>query len=241
MSVEKRRVLVTGAAKGIGRAIVRRLAGEGATVFALGRNAEALDILSGETGARPIVADLEDTEAAAARVSEFLPLDGLVNCAGVVTVEPFLETSARNFNETMVVNTWAPLRLGQVVARDCIARGLSASVVNVSSIAATVGTPGHAAYCASKAALDALTRVMAVELGPHGIRVNSVNPVVTWTPMAEKVWSDPAKSGPMKARIPLGRFADVADVAGVVAFLLGDDAAMVNGVSVPVDGGFTAG
>lgn len=241
MSVEKRRVLVTGAAKGIGREIVHRLAGDGATVFALSRNAGELESLARETGAQPIVADLGDTGAVAARVSEFLPLDGLVNCAGVVTVEPFLETSARNFNETMVVNTWAPLRLGQVVARDCIARGLPASVVNVSSIAATVGTPGHAAYCASKAALDALTRVMAVELGPHGIRVNSVNPVVTWTPMAEKVWSDPAKSQPMKARIPLGRFADVADVAGVVAFLLGDDAAMVNGVSVPVDGGFTAG
>jgi len=99
----------------------------------------------------------------------------------------------------------------------------------------------HAAYCASKGALDQLTRVMAIELGPHGIRVNAVNPTVTLTPMGEMAWSDPAKSEPMRARIPLGHFARPRDVAHAVAYLLSDGAAMVHGVMLPVDGGFLAG
>jgi NAD(P)-dependent dehydrogenase (short-subunit alcohol dehydrogenase family) len=113
--------------------------------------------------------------------------------------------------------------------------------VNVSSLSATVGLPLHAAYCASKGALDAMTRVMAVELGPHGIRVNTVNPVVTMTPMAEKAWSDPVKSGPMLARVPLRRFVQPLEVARAIAYLLSEDSSMVNGVSLAVDGGFQAG
>jgi NAD(P)-dependent dehydrogenase (short-subunit alcohol dehydrogenase family) len=111
----------------------------------------------------------------------------------------------------------------------------------VSSLAAQVGLPLHAAYCASKAALDAMSRVMAVELGAHGIRVNTVNPVITLTPMAEQVWSEAAKSAPMLARIPLRRFVQPEEVARTIAYLLGPDSSMVNGVSLAVDGGFQAG
>jgi NAD(P)-dependent dehydrogenase (short-subunit alcohol dehydrogenase family) len=131
--------------------------------------------------------------------------------------------------------------VAQACARSMIERGVAGSIVNVSSLSATVGLPLHAAYCASKGALDAMTRVMAVELGPHGIRVNTVNPVVTMTPMAEKAWSDPAKSGPMLARVPLRRFVQPLEVARTIAYLLGDDSSMVNGVSLAVDGGFQAG
>jgi len=235
------RILVTGAGKGIGRETVVQLRADGHQVTALSRTAADLQSLAGETGCDTLVADLEDIDAAAAAVSAILPFDGLVNCAGVVEVEPVLETGHASFQRTLTVNTYAPLRLVQVIAGDLIERGRAGAVVNVSSIAATVGTPGHAAYCASKAGLDALTRVMAVELGPKGIRVNSVDPVVTWTPMAQKAWSDPEKAGRMRARIPNGRFAEPAEVAAVIRFLLGPQAAMVNGVSLPVDGGFTAG
>ena len=103
-----------------------------------------------------------------------------------------------------------------------------------------VGLADHAAYCASKGALDQLTRVMALELGPQQIRVNAVNPTVTLTPMGEMAWSDPDKSRSMKAKIPLGRFARPIDVAHAVAYLLSDQAAMIHGVTLPVDGGFLA-
>ena len=119
-----------------------------------------------------------------------------------------------------------------------VAEGRKGAIVNVSSVSAFIGFRDHAAYCASKAGLDGLTRVMAVELGPHGIRVNTVNPTVTLTPMAIKAWSDEAKAASMLRRIPLGRFAEPDDVAEVILFLLSDAAAMVHGVSLPVDGGY---
>jgi len=107
-------------------------------------------------------------------------------------------------------------------------------------MAAFQALEGHAAYCASKAGLDQLTKVMAVELGKHGIRVNAVNPTVVMTEMGKRAWSDPEKGGPMLRRIPLGRFAQCEDIASVVCFLLSDAAGMLNGLALPIDGGFLA-
>ena len=118
-----------------------------------------------------------------------------------------------------------------------MARGEGGAIVNVSSIAAKIGFADHTAYCASKSALDGITRVMAIELGPHGIRVNSVNPAITLTPMAVKAWSDPAKSDPVKARIPLGRFIEPEEIAATIAYLLSDDSSMTTGQSLVIDGG----
>jgi NAD(P)-dependent dehydrogenase (short-subunit alcohol dehydrogenase family) len=236
-----RRALVTGAGKGIGRETVRRLITEGAAVVALSRLAEDLESLSQETGCETIAIDLEDLEGAAAAVSGALPIDLLVNNAGITRLEPALETSMASFTAVLTVNMMAPLRLSQVVAGDLIRRGRTGAIVNVSSIAASMGVPDHAAYCASKGGLDALTRVLAVELGPKGIRANTVNPVVTMTPMGRQAWSDPAKAAMMLGRIPLGRFCDPVDVASVISFLLSDAASMINGVSINVDGGFRAG
>lgn len=232
-----RRVLVTGAGKGIGRETVRRLVADGAEVVALSRQLEDLTSLAAETGCAFVAADLSELEAAAEAVTQLLPFDCLVNNAGITSLEPALETSMARFGAVLAVNTMAPLRLAQVVAADLIRRGKGGVIVNLSSTASSLGLPDHAAYCASKAALDALTRVLAVELGPHGIRTNSVNPTVTLTPMGQMAWSDPAKAAPMLGRIPLGRFAEPSEVAGVISFLLSDDAAMLNGVSIAVDGG----
>ncbi len=236
-----RRALVTGAGKGIGRAVATMLAARGADVVALGRTAADLDSLKAEIGCDTIVADLADTEQAVAAVCTALPLDLLVNNAGISILEPALKTTSAAFEAVLRVNTWAPLRLAQVVAADLIARGQQGAIVNVSSTASARGLALHAAYCASKAGLDALTRVLAIELGAHGIRVNSVNPTVTLTPMAQRAWSDPTRSTPMLARIPLGRFVEPEEVARTVCFLLSDDAAMVNGACLEVDGGFSAG
>jgi NAD(P)-dependent dehydrogenase (short-subunit alcohol dehydrogenase family) len=130
--------------------------------------------------------------------------------------------------------------VAQETARDMIRRGVKGSMVNVSSTAAQIGIEDHTAYSASKSALDAITRVMAVELGPHGIRVNSVNPTVTLTPMAVKAWSSKEKADAVLSRIPLHRFAEPDEVADVILYLLSDRAAMVSGVSLLVDGGFRA-
>ena len=238
MSLAGKRVLVTGAGKGIGRATAVMAAARGAEVVALSRTAADLETLAAEIGCATVACDLADLEAARAAVEAVLPVDHLVNNAGVSVLEPFLETSLDAFDLLMTVNVKASMLLAQLVAGDLLARGRKGAIVNVSSNAAFIGIHDHASYCASKAALDALTRVMAVELGPKGIRVNSVNPTVTLTPMAEMAWSDPAKSGPVLARLPLGRFVEPEEVAAVILFLLGDDAAMVHGTSLLVDGGF---
>ena len=236
-----RRALVTGAGKGIGRDVVRRLTADGAIVIALSRQAEDLESLTEETGCETIAVDLENLDAAAEAVRRVLPIDLLVNNAGIVRLAPALTVSMADFAAVLAVNTMAPLRLAQVVATDLIRRGRPGAIVNVSSISAATGFADHAAYCASKGGLDAMTRVLAVELGPHAIRANTVNPGVTLTPMAVQAWSDAEKSAGMLRRIPLGRFCRPDDVAGVVSFLLSDDAAMLNGVSLDVDGGFHAG
>ena len=241
MSFEGKRGLVTGGGKGIGRELVHALRERGAAVVALSRARADLDSLAAETGCETIEADLADTEAAAARVRRALPVQLLVNNAGITALLPAMETGETDFFRILRVNAWAALRMAQVVAADLVACGEPGAIVNVSSIAAGVGLRDHAAYCASKAALDAITRVLAVEWGGHGIRTNSVNPTVTLTPMAELAWSDPAKAGPMQARIPMGRFVQPREVADAVCFLLGDGAAMVNGVCLDVDGGLRAG
>ena len=236
-----KRALVTGAGKGIGRQTVKQLTEQGAAVVALSRTEADLLSLREETGCDIAHVDIEDLEAAAACAARALPIDLLVNNAGITILEPALETSMASMTRILTVNTMAPLRLTQVVAKDLIARNRPGAVVNVSSLSSTVGFANHAAYCASKGGLDALTRVLAVELGPHAIRVNAVCPVVTLTPMGEFAWSDPAKSVPMLRRIPMGRFLTPGDVADVILYLLGPEAAMLNGVSLDVDGGFRAG
>ncbi|MEM8590329.1 MAG: SDR family oxidoreductase [Pseudomonadota bacterium] len=237
MGLDGKRILVTGAGKGIGEATARLLASRGATVVALSRSQDGLDRLSAETGCETIACDLAQLDDIQKGIQDALPLDGLVNNAGTTELEPFLETSLASFDHLMTVNTKAAMVIAQVAARDMIERSVAGAIVNVSSVAASIGIADHASYCASKAALDALTRVMALELGVHGIRVNSVNPAVTLTPMAVKAWSDPAKADPVKNRIPMGRFIDPSEVADVIAYLLDDGASMVTGHSLAIDGG----
>jgi L-xylulose reductase len=234
------RVLVTGAGKGIGRVTAKMLADEGADVIALSRSPEDLEALKAEIGCETIACDLADPAATRRAAQSVQPLNLLVNNAGTTRLEPFLDATEETFDWLMAVNAKAPMIIAQETARDMIRRGHKGAIVNVSSMAAFQGVPDHAAYCATKGALDAMTRVMAVELGPHGIRVNCVNPVVTLTPMAVKAWSDEAKAASMLSRIPLGRFVEPEEVASVILFLLSDKAAMVSGSQILVDGGFRA-
>ena len=209
-------------------------------MVALSRSRADLDALEAATGCGTILADVSEITATLRALEAEAAFDLLVNNAGISRLASFVETSQADLEAIMAVNLVAPMRIAQHVAARLIAAGRPGAIVNVSSIAATVGLAEHTAYCASKGALDAMTRVMAVELGPHGIRTNSVNPTVTLTPMAAKAWSDPVKAAPMRGRIPLGRFAQPVEVAEAICYLLGDAAAMINGVCLPVDGGFGA-
>lgn len=240
MDFKGKRALVTGAGKGIGRATAKLLHERGAAVMALSRSPEDLASLAAEIGCTTMAVDLADPAAARQAARSAQPIDLLVNCAGITVLEPFLETTEETLDRIMAVNVRAPMIVAQETARDLVRRGSKGAIVNVSSIAAEVGTTDHTAYCASKGALDSMTRVMAKELGPLGIRVNCVNPGITLTPMGELAWGDPAKSGPPLARTPMRRFAQPEEVAAAIAYLLSDDASMVTGVCLNVDGGFTA-
>ena len=238
MEFEGKSVLVTGAGKGIGLAVARLLATRGAQVVGLSRSVDDLEQLRKEIGGRFLAVDLADPEATRAAARAAMPVDYLVNCAGTTTLEAFVDVSLEAFDRLMAVNARAPLIVSQEYAKDHIARRRPGAIVNVSSNSAFTGFADHAAYCASKGALDAMSRVMANELGRHGIRVNCVNPAITLTAMAKKAWSDPEKAAPMLARMPLGRFIEPEEVAEAIVYLLGDRASMINGISMPVDGGF---
>jgi len=161
-----------------------------------------------------------------------------VNNAGVNVHESFLDTKLENFEKIMNTNVRQVFIISQIIARSMVQRGKGGSIVNVSSQASMISLKNHTSYCTSKGALDQLTRMMALELGQYNIRVNSVNPTVVLTPLGERGWSDPKKSGPMLNMIPLHKFAKPREVSNVIAFLLSDQASMIHGAMIPVDGGF---
>ena len=237
---KNRRVLVTGAGKGIGRDTAVMLAHYHAKVVALSRTEADLKNLQDEIGCETIVADLGDAAAAKRAAEQAGDVDLLVNNAAIAILQPFLGTTPEAWDATMAVNLRAIVIVSQVIAAQMIRRGVAGSIVSVSSMAAFQALRDHAAYCASKAGLDQLTKVMAVELGEYGIRVNSVNPTVVLTEMGKRAWSDPAKGGPMLQRIPLNRFAECNDIASVICFLLSDAAGMLNALTLQIDGGFHA-
>lgn len=241
ISFSGKRALVTGAGKGIGRATALALARGGSKVIAVTRTKADLDSLIQECPSiEPLCVDLSDWDATEKALKDIGPVDLLVNNAAYGNLQPFLEVTPDQFDLSFSINVKAALHVAQIVARGMKARGSGGSIVNISSQASQCALKDHAVYCATKGALDMLTRVMALELGPHQIRVNSVNPTVVMTKMGKIAWSDPEKAESMMSRIPLGKFAEVEDVVNSILFLLSDKSAMTNGAILPVDGGFLA-
>jgi len=234
-----RTVLVTGATGGIGGATVRRLVDAGADVLAGGRSVDSLEKLASATGARALAFDLESEDSVREAV-DGLDLYGVVNCGGwggeIATPQ---DTDIDVFDKVMRVNARGALLVIKYAARSMIRAGQGGSIVNVSSQASLVALHGHISYGSSKAALDNITRVSALELGRYGIRVNSINPTVVMTPMSEWYWGRSDIGGPFLEAMPLHRWATEDDIAGPIVFLLSDDAAMISGVSLPVDGGYS--
>jgi len=240
--LEGNRYLVTGAGAGIGRGLTKHLLDLGAEVWAVSRTRENLESLQEETTHTQrlhiITVDLTDWEATRTCLSALPVMHGVVNNAAVAILAPFLELKPEDFDVLFNSNVKQVINVTQVLTEKMIQAGMAGSVVNVSSQASQRALADHTLYCGSKGALDMITKVAALELGPHNIRVNAVNPTVTMTAMGRIGWSDPAKANPMLARIPLGRFAEVSDIVSCITFLLSPGAAMVTGATLPIDGGF---
>jgi L-xylulose reductase len=234
-----RAVLVTGASGGIGAATVRKLVGLGAQVYAGGRDAAELTRLADETGAHPVPFDLTSEDEIRAAVSG-LELWGVVNCGGfggeIATPQ---DTDIAVFDKVISINARGSLLVIKHVTPGMISRGSGGSIVNVSSQASLVALSGHISYGSSKAALDNITRVSALELGRYDIRVNSVNPTVVMTEMSAFYWGRPDVGPPFLEQMPLGRWATEDEIAAPICFLLSDDASMITGVSLPIDGGYS--
>jgi 2-deoxy-D-gluconate 3-dehydrogenase len=247
-NVAGRRAVVTGAGKGIGRAICLALADAGADILAVSRTENDLATLADEViprGKRCVtvtgdVANPSDVRTMAEQATRVLGgADILVNNAGIVFAEPALETTLEHWTQTLAVNLTGAFLCAQALAPHMLAQGWG-RIVNVSAQSGVVGTPEHAAYCASKGGLNSLTRVLAIEWGPRGVTVNAIAPTVILTPMGEKVWGEPARGEPMRARIPLGRFGQPHEVAAAVVYLASEAGGLVNGHVLMLDGGFTA-
>ncbi|XP_040291488.1 L-xylulose reductase-like [Bufo bufo] len=239
ISFTGQRALVTGAGKGIGRSTAKALRAAGAEVIAVSRSPEDLQSLALECpGVETVCVDLGDWSATEAALSNIGAVDLLVNNAGVALLQPFLDVTQEAFDRSFDVNVRAAVVVSQIVARHMIKRGVGGAIVNVSSQASQVALQDHSVYCATKGALDMLTKTMALELGPKKIRVNCVNPTVVMTDMGRANWSDAHKAAPMLNRIPLGRFAEVDEVVHSILFLLSDKSTMITGSCLPVDGGF---
>jgi NAD(P)-dependent dehydrogenase (short-subunit alcohol dehydrogenase family) len=251
MRLAGRRALVTGGSRGIGRAIALGLAREGADVVVgcradrgaaetaaadirtLGRRAA---VAQGDTGVR---ADVERVvrEAAAALGG----LDLLVASAGVLRRTPFLEIEEREWDAVLDTNLKGVFLVGQAVARHMVAAGVRGAIVNVSSTAQATAAPSLAHYAVSKAGVGMLTRQMALELAPHGIRVNAVCPGLIETDLNRKDIADPEFRERRLARIPLRTIGTPDDVVGAVVYLAAAaEARLVTGASLFVDGGASA-
>jgi len=238
--LKDRPILVTGATGGIGAATVRLLATEGADVIAAGRNQERLAELSQETGCRTVSFDLTSEEEVKSALSG-LALYGVVNCGGWGgEIATPMDTDISVFDKVIDINARGTLLVTKYASESMIKTAKGGAIVNVSSQASLVGLAGHVSYASSKGAVDAMTRVSALELGKHNIRVNAVNPTVVMTPMSEWYWGREDIGGPLLKTMPLNKWATEEDCAGPIVFLLSDAAAMISGVCLPVDGGFTA-
>lgn len=234
-----RPVLVTGASGGIGAATVRQLIAADADVVASGRSTEALDKLAAATGCRTLPFDLSSEDSVRDALAE-LEVFGVVNCGGFGgEIATPMETDIAVFDRVMMVNARGALLVTKYTSASMIRRGQGGAIVNVSSQASLVALKGHISYGSSKAALDNITRVSALELGRHNIRVNGVNPTVVMTPMSAWYWGRDDIERPFLEAMPLGRWATEDEIAAPIVFLLSDDASMITGVSLPIDGGFT--
>ncbi|WP_299870202.1 SDR family oxidoreductase [uncultured Hoeflea sp.] len=244
--LDGRTALVFGASSGIGLGAAMALAEAGARVICAARGAERLNeavaaIRHAGCDAEALVLDIADTAAVAEAIGGLDRLDVMVNSAGVARHGPALETTPEDFDAVAMVNWRAAHFAAQAAARKMIAGGNGGSIITISSQMAHVGGIDRAVYAASKHAVEGMTKSMAIEWGPKGVRVNTICPTFVRTPLTEPTFADPARVAWIEDKIKLGRVGEIEDIMGAVVFLASDASALVTGASLLVDGGWTAG
>jgi glucose 1-dehydrogenase len=241
--------IVTGGAKGIGRAIAERFAREGARVVVADVNQDAGSAAVQEIGAhgavrfvRCDVSDKADAEnLVASTVQVWGSVDVLVNNAGIVHAADFLDVSEADFDRVLRVNLKGAFLVGQAVARQMVAQvkagGAPGAIVNMSSVNAVFAIANQVPYSASKGGINQLTKVMALSLAPHGIRVNAIGPGSIMTDMLATIATDKPAKNRLLSRTPLGRIGEPEEIAAIAAFLASDDASYITGQTIYADGG----
>ena len=247
--VEGRIVLVAGAGGGIGSAGAEGLAREGAAVVCTdietaAAEAVAARIRAAGSRASAFALDVRDRaavdDAVTAAVRTFGRLDVLVDCAGVSHGGNFLDLDHGEWERVVAVNLTGMFHLGQAAARQMVRQGGGGSIINVTSQLAEVARPERAAYVASKGGGRSLTHAMALDLAPHGIRVNAIAPGPTLTGLTRASYADPERRRATIAQIPLGRLGDPQDLVGAILFLASDESRWMTGSTLTVDGGYNA-
>jgi glucose 1-dehydrogenase len=249
MKLQDKVAIVTGGASGIGAAIVERFVADGARVVIAdvnaGKGAALAETLGGPSKAHFVKTDMSKeadiNELVIASVMAFGPVDILVNNAGIVHAADFLDLKAEDFDRVLGVNLRGTFLLGQAVARLMVERvrdgGPAGAIINMSSVNAVFAIANQVPYSVSKGGVNQLTKVMALSLAPHGIRVNAIGPGSIMTDMLASVNADPAAKNRILSRTPLGRIGAPSEIASIAAFLASDDASYITGQTIYADGG----
>jgi NAD(P)-dependent dehydrogenase (short-subunit alcohol dehydrogenase family) len=243
--IDGKRALVTGAGRGIGLAAAEVLAAFGAEVTLVSRSAAEISaatrrIVAAGGKADYIVLDVTDTAAMRRCINERPPFDILVNNAGTNRPGPFVDVEPEAFDAVTDLNVKASFFVAQAVVRVLLKHDRPGSIINMSSQMGHVGAESRTIYCATKFAIEGLTKSMAVELARHGIRVNSLCPTFIETPMTEPFFSDKDFSEKVLSKIKIGRVGQTSDLAGALVLLASDASSLMTGASIIVDGGWTA-
>ncbi|HXA24319.1 MAG TPA: SDR family oxidoreductase [Acetobacteraceae bacterium] len=236
---------MTGAGRGIGLACAAALAQAGAHVVLAARTAAEIEAASAQIreeggSAEALVLDVTDLAAVHSAIGMQRPFDVLVNNAGTNRPAPFLEVTEQDYDAITNLNQRAAFFVAQAVARRMVDARSGGSIIHISSQMGHVGGARRTVYCMSKHGIEGLTKAMAIDLAPHGIRVNSIGPTFIDTPLTRPFWDDRAFHADVVRRIKLGRLGTVEDLMGAVVFLASDAAALVTGTALVVDGGWTA-
>jgi NAD(P)-dependent dehydrogenase (short-subunit alcohol dehydrogenase family) len=243
--LDGRVAIVTGASQGLGLACAHRLAAHGCQLLLVGRTATSLEaaeasLTSEGYQAKSAVCDVCDLDSFTALIEGLDRLDILVNNAGVNRPARFEEVTREDFDRLVDLNIRSVFFACQAAFKKMVQLGIKGSIVNMSSQMGHVGSPRRTVYCATKHAVEGLTKALALEAAPFGIRVNTVAPTFVRTPMTEGYFADQDFADFVHSRIPLGRLATPEEVADAVCFLASDAASFVTGTSLRVDGGWTA-